>query len=54
VKYKIDAGSVHERFLNSRAPIQLFGGGFGNGKTAALCIKCISLAIDYPGSNGLI
>lgn len=53
-KYKIDEGSVHHRFLASRAPIQLFGGGFGNGKTAAICVKCIQLALGYPGSNGLI
>lgn len=54
MKYRIDKDSVHERFLNSRAPIQLFGGGYGNGKTAAICIKCIQLAMGYPGSNGLI
>lgn len=54
MKYKIDEGSVHHAFLSSRAPIQLFGGGYGNGKTAALCVKCIQLALGYPGSNGLI
>lgn len=54
MRYMIDEGSVHERFLASRAPVQLFGGGYGNGKTAALCIKCIQLALGYPGSNGLI
>src|SRR5687768_17181463 len=54
MKYRIDEGSVHDRFRTSRAPIQLFGGGYGNGKTAALCIKCINLALGYPGSNGLI
>lgn len=54
MKYRIDENSVHERFLNSREPIQLFGGGYGNGKTAALCVKCIQLAFGYPGSNGLI
>ena len=54
MKYRIDEGSVHDRFRNSRASIQLFGGGYGNGKTAALCIKCITLAMGYPGSNGLI
>ena len=53
-RYDIDKGSVHEAFLNSRARIQIFGGGFGNGKTAAMCIKAIQLAKGYPGSNGLI
>lgn len=54
MKYRIDEGSVHHKFMNSRASIQLFGGGFGNGKTAAMCIKAIQLALGYPGSNGLI
>lgn len=54
MKYKIDKDSVHDLFRLSRSPIQLFGGGYGNGKTAALCIKCITLALGYPGSNGLI
>lgn len=54
MKYRIDEGSVHHKFLASRASIQLFGGGFGNGKTAAMCIKAIQLALGYPGSNGLI
>lgn len=53
-EYRIDAGSVHEKFLASTAKIQVFGGGFGNGKTAAACIKAIGLLTDYPGSNGLI
>lgn len=54
MKYRIDEGSVHHNFMLSRASIQLFGGGFGNGKTAAMCIKAIQLALGYPGSNGLI
>lgn len=53
-EYKIDAGGIHERFLNSTAKIQIFGGGFGNGKTAASCVKAIKLIRDYPGANGLI
>lgn len=52
--YKIIEDSVQHRFYNSRAQIQIFGGGFGNGKTASACIKAIKLAKDYPGSNGLI
>lgn len=54
VSYNIVEGSIQERFHNSRAKIQLFGGGFGNGKTAAACIKALRLARDYPGSNGLM
>lgn len=53
-EYRIEEGSVHEQFLNSRAKIQIFGGGFGNGKTAAACVKAIGLIEDYPGCNGLI
>ena len=53
-EYTIEEGSVHEKFLASRATIQLFGGGFGNGKTAAMCVKAIKLIDEYPGSNGLI
>jgi hypothetical protein len=45
---------VHQKFLACRAPIQLMGGGYGNGKTAVVCIKAIQLALGYPGSNGLI
>jgi hypothetical protein len=53
-EYIIEENSVHERFLRSRATIQIFGGGFGNGKTSAICVKAISILRDYPGCNGLI
>ncbi len=53
-EYRIEEGSIHEQFLASTAKIQVFGGGFGNGKTAAACIKAIQLIRDYPGCNGLI
>lgn len=52
--YKIIRGGIHEQFLNCRAKIQFLGGGFGNGKTAAVCVKALTLATVYPGSNGLI
>jgi hypothetical protein len=52
--YRINEGSEHERFLNSRKKLRLFGGGFGNGKTALLCTMALQLASAYPGSNGLI
>lgn len=52
--YKIEQGSLHERFQNSRAKIQMFAGGFGNGKTTAAVVKALKLARDYPGSNGLV
>jgi hypothetical protein len=52
--YKIVEGGLHEAFQNSHAKVQLFGGGFGNGKTTAAVMKALKLARDYPGSNGLI
>lgn len=53
-EYKIFQGSMHERFLNSRAKIQIIGGGFGNGKTAATCVKVVKIMKEYPGANALI
>ena len=52
--YRIVAGGMHDRFMASRSKVQFIGGGFGNGKTAAVCVKGLSLARDYPRSNGLI
>lgn len=52
--YKIAEGSLQHQFQNSRAKIQIFGGGFGNGKTTSAVIKALKLAKEYPGSNGLI
>lgn len=40
--------------MRSRATVQFIGGGFGNGKTAGVCVKGLTLAKDYPSSNGLI
>ena len=47
-------GSLQERFLASKAKVQIYGGGFGNGKTTAAVIKALQLADLYPGSTGLI
>lgn len=52
--YKLRKGTVHWNFWQSRAKLQFFGGGFGNGKTTAAVAKAIKFSIDYPGSNGLI
>lgn len=55
--YKLDKSEgkdLQYRFQQSRAKIQIFGGGFGNGKTTAAVIKGIQLAKDYPGANILI
>lgn len=53
-KYVIKPGEIHDQFQKFLRKVQVFGGGFGNGKTACGCIKCIRIALDYPGSNGLI
>lgn len=52
--YIIRKGSMHETFFNSRKKLQVLAGGFGNGKTAAMCVKAYQIANDYPGSNGLM
>ena len=46
--YKIEKGSIGEAFHNSRDKIQVFAGGFGNGKTAAMCIKGLNFARSLP------
>jgi hypothetical protein len=53
-RYRIVEGGMHEQFHNSYAKVQFCGGGFGNGKTAATCIKALKLCKDYPGCNGLV
>ena len=52
--YNMIEPSVQHSFFLCRKPIQIFGGGFGNGKSAALCIKAINVARDYPGANMLL
>lgn len=53
-EYRIVEGSLQDRFMKLRTKIQFYGGGFGNGKTSAACIKAINLMKDYPGSHGAI
>jgi len=53
--YRLERGSLQWQFAESRAKVQIFGGGFANGKTtAAVVTKALRLIKDYPGSNGLI
>jgi hypothetical protein len=52
--YKIVEGSLHDRFQRARGKVQIFAGGFGNGKTTAAVIKALQLAKAYPGCNGLV
>jgi len=53
-RYRIMEGGMHDRFHKSMSKVQFVGGGFGNGKTAAACVKGLKLCKDYPGCNGLI
>lgn len=52
--YKMYEGSLQHRFQQSRAKVQIFGGGFGNGKTTSACVKTLQLAREYPGANILL
>ena len=53
--YKLREGSLQERFNNLRTKLQIYGGGYGNGKTsAAVVLKCLVVARDYPGANILV
>jgi hypothetical protein len=52
--YKLVRGGMQWRFHNSTTKIRLVGGGFGNGKTTALCIDALTVAKDYPGCNILL
>ena len=53
-RYKITEGGMHDRFHQSMKKVQFIGGGYGNGKTAAVCVKALKLCQEYPGCNGLI
>lgn len=49
----VKEGGVLQRFLDSRTKIQIFGGGYGNGKTTGAVTKGLQLMNDYPGMNSL-
>lgn len=53
-EFLLKRGSLQEKFLDSTAKLQMYGGGFGNGKTTALVLKSLRLAEAYPGSTGLL
>lgn len=53
-KYRLIRDSAQYNFIFSRAKVTIFGGGFGNGKTAALVIRTLNVARDYPGANILL
>jgi len=53
-EFILKEGSLQDLFMRSYAKVQLYGGGFGNGKTSAAVIKALHLCEWYPGSTGLI
>lgn len=53
-EFKLVRNSLQWQFWHSRAKVQLFGGGYANGKTTTSVMKAIALTQLYPGSNGLV
>lgn len=54
-EYRVIPGSIQDKFGALRTKVQVFGGGYGNGKTAAACVqKALRIAKEYPGANILI
>jgi hypothetical protein len=53
-EFKLLRGGLQDQFLALRTKIQLFGGGFGNGKTTAVVGKTLQISQDYPGANILM
>ncbi|MER3581536.1 MAG: hypothetical protein C4347_01670 [Patescibacteria group bacterium] len=49
-----DLNEKQARFVNSTKKYVLYSGGFGCGKTLALTIKCLQLALAFPNNYGLI
>lgn len=53
-EYILKETGLHANYMKSRAKIQFFGGGYGNGKSSAMVMKALQIAADYPGMNGLM
>lgn len=54
-EYRVVPDSPQDEFSRLRTKIQVFGGGYGNGKTAASVVeKVLVVARDYPGANILV
>lgn len=50
--YNLIQESLQEHFAKSRAKVQIYGGGFANGKTSAsVVLKILEVARNYPGCN---
>lgn len=54
-EYRIVPDSPQDKFGALRTKVQVFGGGYGNGKTAASIVqKVLRVAKEYPGANILV
>ena len=54
-EYVIKKNSPQDLFRGLRSKVQIFGGGYGNGKTAAAVVsKVLLIAEMYPGANILV
>src|ERR1044072_1376742 len=53
-EFKLLRGGLQDRFLALRTKIQIFGGGYGNGKTTAAVMKALQISQLYPGANILM
>ena len=52
--FKLEQGSLQAAFQESRKKLQIFGGGFANGKTAGMCVKALKIGEAYEGANILL
>lgn len=54
-EYRVIENSIQDQFSKLRTKVQVFGGGYGNGKTAAAIVsKVLPVAKFYPGANILV
>lgn len=54
LEFRLEEGSGQHKFLSSRNRVQGFVGGFGNGKTSALGVKSLQIALDYENARCLV
>ena len=50
-QFRIKKNSAQLNYYQSTVPVQLMGGGYGNGKTGTTCMKLLDIAKDYPGAR---
>lgn len=52
--FRIIQGSEQHKFLECRAPVAGYTGGFGNGKTSVGVVQAIRIAAEYRGARCLV